>query len=170
MLLHAPDCDEAPQGAPLLDLDHALDLAENPATRLCTLCGCAQELTPILGGFDHGADYPSTLTCPGDQVGPCATCQRKTHKYGRGGCPLCQWCMAPARRSTSLPIPAAGLWRSCSPPDRPVMQPPSPDVMARLRVPRRRGRPRTRPDLVLADKAYSSHAIREHLRSAASGQ
>jgi transposase len=39
-----------------------------------------------------------------------------------------------------------------------------PEVMARLRVPRRRGRPRTRPDLVLADKAYSSRAIREHLR------
>ncbi|MFC8360302.1 IS5 family transposase [Streptomyces griseorubiginosus] len=38
------------------------------------------------------------------------------------------------------------------------------DVMARLRVPRRRGRPRTRPDMVLADKAYSSRAIREHLR------
>jgi transposase len=38
------------------------------------------------------------------------------------------------------------------------------DIMARLRVPRRRGRPRTRPDLVLADKAYSSRAIREHLR------
>ncbi|MDV5143978.1 IS5 family transposase [Streptomyces sp. SBC-4] len=36
-------------------------------------------------------------------------------------------------------------------------------VMARLRVPRRRGRPRTRPDVVLADKAYSSRAIREHL-------
>jgi transposase len=36
--------------------------------------------------------------------------------------------------------------------------------MARLRVPRRRGRPRTRPDLVLADKAYSSRAIRAHLR------
>ncbi len=36
--------------------------------------------------------------------------------------------------------------------------------MARLRVPRRRGRPRTRPDVVLADKAYSSRAIREHLR------
>jgi hypothetical protein len=31
---------------------------------------------------------PSALTCPGDQVGPCATCQRKTHKYGRGGSPL----------------------------------------------------------------------------------
>ncbi|MFD5518802.1 IS5 family transposase [Streptomyces sp. NPDC127066] len=37
-------------------------------------------------------------------------------------------------------------------------------VMARLRVPRRRGRPRTRPDVVLADKACSSRAIREHLR------
>jgi transposase len=38
------------------------------------------------------------------------------------------------------------------------------DVMARVRLPRRRGRPRTRPDAILADKAYSSHAIREHLR------
>ncbi|MFC8878812.1 IS5 family transposase [Streptomyces ardesiacus] len=38
------------------------------------------------------------------------------------------------------------------------------DVMARLRVPRRRGRPRTRPDVVMADKAYSSRAIRAHLR------
>lgn len=36
-------------------------------------------------------------------------------------------------------------------------------VMARLRVPRRHGRPRTRPDVVLADKAYSSRAIRDHL-------
>lgn len=35
--------------------------------------------------------------------------------------------------------------------------------MGRLRVPRRRGRPRTRPELVLADKAYSSRAIRDHL-------
>ncbi|MFH8492024.1 IS5 family transposase [Streptomyces longisporoflavus] len=38
------------------------------------------------------------------------------------------------------------------------------DVMARLRVPRRRGRPRTRPDTVLGDKAYSSLEIRNHLR------
>ncbi|MFK0174114.1 IS5 family transposase [Streptomyces sp. NPDC090306] len=36
-----------------------------------------------------------------------------------------------------------------------------PHVMARLR---RRGRPRTKPDLILADKAYSSRAIRDHLR------
>ncbi|WP_238783174.1 IS5 family transposase [Streptomyces monomycini] len=36
-------------------------------------------------------------------------------------------------------------------------------VMARLSAPRRRGRPRTRPDVVLADTAYSSRAIRDHL-------
>jgi transposase len=36
--------------------------------------------------------------------------------------------------------------------------------MARLRVPRPVGRPRTTPDAVLADKAYSSRAIRHHLR------
>ncbi|MBT2400553.1 transposase [Streptomyces sp. ISL-100] len=36
--------------------------------------------------------------------------------------------------------------------------------MAGLRVPQGRGRPRTRPEAVLADKAYSSRAIREHLR------
>lgn len=36
--------------------------------------------------------------------------------------------------------------------------------MARLRVPRRHARPRVRPDVVLADKAYSSRAIRTHLR------
>jgi hypothetical protein len=32
VLLHAPDCEEAPQGAPLLDLEHALDLAALRAT------------------------------------------------------------------------------------------------------------------------------------------
>ncbi|MFJ4007701.1 DUF6233 domain-containing protein [Streptomyces sp. NPDC090023] len=55
-VLHAPDCEEAPRGAPLLDLEHALDVAEHPGTRLCTLCGCAQELTPMLAGFDHIED------------------------------------------------------------------------------------------------------------------
>ncbi|MFJ9012577.1 DUF6233 domain-containing protein [Streptomyces canus] len=29
-VLHAPDCEEAPQGAPLLDADRALDAAEHP--------------------------------------------------------------------------------------------------------------------------------------------
>ncbi len=37
-------------------------------------------------------------------------------------------------------------------------------VMAALRAPRTIGRPRTRPEGVLADRAYSSRAIREHLR------
>lgn len=38
-------------------------------------------------------------------------------------------------------------------------------VMAAIRVPRADvGRPRTRPDAVLADRAYSSRAIRAHLR------
>ncbi|MEW2709499.1 DUF6233 domain-containing protein [Streptomyces koyangensis] len=55
-VLHAPDCEEAPQGAALLPMERALDVAENPGTRLCTLCGCAQELTPLLSGFDHIGD------------------------------------------------------------------------------------------------------------------
>lgn len=38
-------------------------------------------------------------------------------------------------------------------------------LLAQLRVTRPRGRPRTRPDAVLADKAYSSRAIRTHLRT-----
>jgi transposase len=39
-------------------------------------------------------------------------------------------------------------------------------VLGRIRVPRRSGsgRPRTRPDRVLADKAYSSHGNRSYLR------
>ncbi|MFG3467566.1 DUF6233 domain-containing protein [Streptomyces sp. NPDC047853] len=55
-VLHAPDCEEAPQGAPLLGVEQALNVAEHPGTRLCTLCGCAQELTPMLSGFDHITD------------------------------------------------------------------------------------------------------------------
>lgn len=38
-------------------------------------------------------------------------------------------------------------------------------LLAEFRVPRACGRPRTRPDRVLADKAYSSKAIRAHLRA-----
>jgi hypothetical protein len=40
---------------------------------------------------------PSALICPDDRVGHCAGCQRKTHRYGSGGSPLCQWCMQPVR-------------------------------------------------------------------------
>lgn len=38
-------------------------------------------------------------------------------------------------------------------------------LMAQLRIARTAGRPRTRPDAVRGDKAYSSRAIRGHLRS-----
>lgn len=38
-------------------------------------------------------------------------------------------------------------------------------LMARLHVGRAVGRPRTRPDAVRGDKAYSSRTIRKHLRS-----
>lgn len=38
-------------------------------------------------------------------------------------------------------------------------------LLAAIRVTRPRGRPRSRPDRVVADKAYSSKAIRAHLRS-----
>lgn len=55
-VLHAPDCENAPEGAPLLDVERALDVAQNPGTQLCTVCGCAQELTPMLHGFDHITD------------------------------------------------------------------------------------------------------------------
>ncbi|MGW2051935.1 DUF6233 domain-containing protein [Streptomyces sp. NPDC001858] len=58
-VLHAPDCVEAPQGAPVLKVDQALDAAEKAGVRLCTLCGAAQELEPLLDGFDHGFDQGS---------------------------------------------------------------------------------------------------------------
>jgi transposase len=45
--------------------------------------------------------------------------------------------------------------------DAPMMLP----LLGALRVQRPVGRPRTRPDRVLADKAYSSRAIRAHLRA-----
>jgi transposase len=37
-------------------------------------------------------------------------------------------------------------------------------LMASVRLPRRRGRPRTRPERPLGDRAYSTPAIREHCR------
>lgn len=52
-VLHARDCAEAAPPIHVLSLEEALDLAERPATRLCVLCGAAQELEPLLRGFDH---------------------------------------------------------------------------------------------------------------------
>jgi hypothetical protein len=58
-----------------------------------------------------------------------------------------------------------GLWSAMLTPgqagDAPMMLP----VLAASRVERALGRPRTRPDGVLADKANSSRAIRAHLRA-----
>ncbi|MDQ0994784.1 hypothetical protein QFZ74_006101 [Streptomyces sp. V3I7] len=52
-VVHAVDCEEAPAGAPVLDLEHALDAAQHPSTRLCSLCGAVAELDPMLQGFDR---------------------------------------------------------------------------------------------------------------------
>ncbi|MGW4931634.1 DUF6233 domain-containing protein [Streptomyces sp. NPDC004166] len=53
-VIHAVDCEEAPNGAPTLTLNGALDAAERPGVQLCALCGAAAELDPVLKGFDHG--------------------------------------------------------------------------------------------------------------------
>ncbi|MFE1851011.1 DUF6233 domain-containing protein [Streptomyces sp. NPDC059489] len=53
-VVHPVDCEEAPVGAPALTLDSALDAAEHPGTRLCSLCGAGAELDPLLQGFVHG--------------------------------------------------------------------------------------------------------------------
>ncbi|MGW8065885.1 DUF6233 domain-containing protein [Streptomyces ziwulingensis] len=55
-VVHAVDCAEAPAGTPVLPLDRALDAAEQPGVRLCSLCGAAAELDPFLTGFDRGFD------------------------------------------------------------------------------------------------------------------
>ncbi|MFD9636913.1 DUF6233 domain-containing protein [Streptomyces violascens] len=55
-VLHAPDCTEAPRDVPTLSLNTALDTAEKPGTRLCTICSAAAELDPLLRGFDHIED------------------------------------------------------------------------------------------------------------------
>lgn len=65
-VLHAPDCDEAPEGAPVLELERALDAAEKAGVRLCALCGAAAELDPVLRGFDHiGDDSRPDVHSPG---------------------------------------------------------------------------------------------------------
>jgi hypothetical protein len=38
----------------VLPLTRALDVAEQPGVRLCSLCGAAAELDPVLKGFDRG--------------------------------------------------------------------------------------------------------------------
>ncbi|MCT9009142.1 DUF6233 domain-containing protein [Streptomyces rhizosphaerihabitans] len=53
-------------------------------------CGNCQPDTALqILDLSAGPD-PSTSTCPGSIVGPCSGCQRRTHKYGNDGLPLCQ--------------------------------------------------------------------------------
>lgn len=55
-VVHAVDCKEVPDEAPVLALERALDAAQRPGTRLCSLCAAAAELDPVLKGFDRGFD------------------------------------------------------------------------------------------------------------------
>ncbi|MET9725509.1 DUF6233 domain-containing protein [Streptomyces zaomyceticus] len=55
-VVHAADCTEAPPNAFALTLDQALNAAERPGVRLCTLCGASAELDPVLRGFAQGFD------------------------------------------------------------------------------------------------------------------
>ncbi|MFD4973586.1 DUF6233 domain-containing protein [Streptomyces sp. NPDC058424] len=88
-VLRTPDCEEAPQGAPLLDVEHAFNVAESPATRLCALCGCVQELTPMLAGLTTSptADLPwwFMVGAAGAVVGPVVrACRRSSKRLRRG--------------------------------------------------------------------------------------
>ncbi|MEV5524061.1 hypothetical protein AB0N43_26830 [Streptomyces pseudogriseolus] len=40
----------------MLELERALDAAEKTGVRLCSLCGAAHGLEPLLSGFDRGFD------------------------------------------------------------------------------------------------------------------
>ncbi|WP_309485411.1 DUF6233 domain-containing protein [Streptomyces sp. WELS2] len=53
-VVHAVNCDEAPAGAPVPTLEQALDVTQQPGVPLCSLCGAAVELDPVLKGFEHG--------------------------------------------------------------------------------------------------------------------
>ncbi|MFE3996216.1 hypothetical protein ACFXPW_31705 [Streptomyces goshikiensis] len=45
-----------PRRPSVLTLGRALDAAQHPGTRLCSLCGAAAGLDPVLKGFDCGFD------------------------------------------------------------------------------------------------------------------
>ncbi|GHG00237.1 hypothetical protein GCM10018777_08530 [Streptomyces albogriseolus] len=46
----------------------------------------------------------SARTCPSEQIGSCAMCQRPTYKYGsRARSPLCDYCDEVAVQRTAMP-------------------------------------------------------------------
>ncbi|MEU3657857.1 DUF6233 domain-containing protein [Streptomyces sp. NPDC032161] len=74
-VVHAVDCAEAPAGAPALTLDRVLDVAQQPGVRLCTLCGAAAGLAPVLQGFDRGFADEGWRPCAGRrQLAPIGLC------------------------------------------------------------------------------------------------
>ncbi|WP_432165510.1 transposase [Streptomyces sp. bgisy031] len=73
----------------------------------------------------------------------------------------------PRRLTTKIHLAADGRCRPLAfvlTPEQAGNAPASTDAMARLRVPRHSGQPHPRPDLVPADKTYSSREIRDRLR------
>ncbi|MFG3490018.1 hypothetical protein [Streptomyces sp. NPDC047972] len=47
---------KTPAGAPMLTVERALGVAQQPGVRLCSLCGAAAELDPVLKGFALGIE------------------------------------------------------------------------------------------------------------------
>ncbi|MFF9483045.1 hypothetical protein [Streptomyces sp. NPDC014733] len=45
------------------------------------------------------ASRAAVLACRSDQVGRCARCQNPCQRYGAGGNPLCQDCLAEVREA-----------------------------------------------------------------------
>ncbi|WP_412080823.1 DUF6233 domain-containing protein [Streptomyces sp. SCL15-4] len=69
--VHAVDCEEAPARAQVLTLDRALDGAQQPGVRLCSLCGAAAELDP----FSRASTTPwTTDTSRAQPVALCGSC------------------------------------------------------------------------------------------------
>lgn len=63
------------------------------------------------GMLDTARPKPPVPECPPNLVGPCASCQEPTHRYGHGGNPLCPVCRAPvlaAQKRPSSTVSATG--------------------------------------------------------------
>lgn len=73
-------------GQALLELERALDAAEKAGVRLCSLCGAAQELEPLLSGFDRGFD-PFGDVCQFGEAENEGTARRRQ----RDQQPTCRW-------------------------------------------------------------------------------
>ncbi|MFD5557635.1 DUF6233 domain-containing protein [Streptomyces sp. NPDC127068] len=57
-VVHAPDCSEAPFDVQVLGLDAALTATEQAGVTLCSLCGAAQELEPLLDPAEDSTATP----------------------------------------------------------------------------------------------------------------